>query len=129
MRVILSELAEKQLKGLDGSQRLKVAKKIKKLMAAPDTDAAKQIGLPLGARNAGTLTGLRKIYVDNRAIRIVYEVNRDNDVIVGWIIGERSDDECYRLAYDYIPRIGSDEHKALVSALTDAAFRHSKPGQ
>lgn len=128
MRVILSELAEKQLRTLDGSQRQKVAKKIKRLMSTAGADDAEQLGQPLGARSAGTLTELRKIYVDNRAIRIIYEVNREDDIVIGWIIGNRSDDECYTLAYEYVPRIGSPEHRMLVTGLIEAAFGRSNRG-
>ncbi len=89
-------LAELELKNLDGSVRLLVLKQLKKISINP------QLGEELGNKHGFDLTGLRKMYVDNKKIRIVYSFNQ-NEIIVKIIaIGKRNDLDVYKNSNDKI---------------------------
>jgi mRNA interferase RelE/StbE len=83
-------LLEEDLKQLNNSVRLEVFKKIKKIQQSP------QIGKPLGNKNGMNLTGLKKVYVAKKQVRIVYEIV--NEVLIVHIIaiGKREDMEVYK---------------------------------
>jgi mRNA interferase RelE/StbE len=85
-------LLEDDLKQLNNSIRIEVFKKLQKIQQSPE------LGLPLGNKNNMNLTGLRKVYVAKKQVRIVYEVI-DNILMVHVIaIGKRSDMEVYKQA-------------------------------
>jgi len=85
-------LIEKDLRNLNNSIRIEVFKKIKKIQKSPE------LGEPLGNKNGLNLTGLKKMYVAKKQIRIVYEV-MDNIVVVKVLaIGKREDMEVYKEA-------------------------------
>ena len=85
-------LVEKDLKQLNNSIRIEVFKKIKKIQTTPE------LGEPLGNKNGMNLTGLKKMYVAKKQIRIVYEII-DNIVVVKVLaIGKREDMEVYKQA-------------------------------
>ena len=84
------------LKELDHSIRLQVFKKLKQLQNAPT------LGLPLGNKNNMDLTGLRKIYVAKKKVRIVYEIVEDELIIYTIAIGKRDDMEVYKKAVSMI---------------------------
>jgi len=85
-------LLEDDLKQLNNSIRIEVFKKLKKIQQSPE------LGLPLGNKNNMNLTGLRKIYVAKKQVRIVYEII-DNILMVHIIaIGKREDMEVYKQA-------------------------------
>lgn len=107
--------AKGDFRDLDGGSRKRVAAAIKnKLTVAPQS-----YGHPLGSRSGGDLTGLRKLVVGNRDLRIIYEVADDDRVVILWVIGNRSDDECYSLAYARVPDIGSPSHRRFIQELLD----------
>ena len=87
-RVVLIDEAVEDFRELDGSTRRIVAKALKKLEEKPS-----QRGAPLGSRRTGNLATFRKLFVGDRAHRIVYRVEEDDTVTVVWVIGPRSDDE------------------------------------
>ena len=105
-RVELTDDAKNDIRGLDGSVRLRVLKDLQKLKTAPADR-----GEPLGARNAGNLTGLRKLPVGpKKANRAVFAA--DGDVLaVVVVVAARSEAQCYELAL------------ARVRLLTDSAQR------
>lgn len=78
---------------LDGDTRSKVRKGLLKL----ETEPAKR-GQPLGSQHTGNLTTFRKLVVGNRDYRIVYRIDEDGTAVVVWVIGRRTDAECYQLA-------------------------------
>lgn len=113
--VIFTPEAREDLSGLDGATVRRIAKGLKRLATNP-----LEFGQPLGSRNGSNLTGLRKYALVNRSIRIIYEVVEGNRVVVLWVIAKRSDDECYRLASERIPEIGSPVHRALLERLLNS---------
>jgi mRNA interferase RelE/StbE len=83
-------LIEKDLKRLNNSIRIEVFKKIKKIQKSPE------LGEALGNKNGLNLTGLKKMYVAKKHIRIIYEII-DNIVVVKILaIGKREDMEVYK---------------------------------
>ena len=85
-------LIENDLKQLNNSIRIEVFKKIKKIQKSPE------LGEPLGNKNGLNLTGLKKMYVAKKQIRIVYEII-DNIIVVKVLaIGKREDMEVYKEA-------------------------------
>jgi len=90
--IIQHPLVEKDLKELDNSLLILVFKKLKQLQKSP------QLGLPLGNKNNMNLSGLKKVYVDKKRVRIVYEIIEDKLVVKTIAIGKRSDMEVYKKA-------------------------------
>jgi len=85
-------LIEDDLKQLNNSVRIEVFKKLKKIQQSPE------LGQLLGNKNNMNLTGLRKVYVSKKQVRIVYEII-DNILVVKVIaIGKREDMEVYKQA-------------------------------
>ncbi len=85
-------LIEEDLRQLNNSIRIEVFKKLEKVKNSPE------LGKPLGNKNGLNLTGLKKVYVAKKQVRIVYEII-DNILIVKIIaIGRREDMEVYKQA-------------------------------
>ncbi|PHQ92702.1 MAG: hypothetical protein COB42_00885 [Sulfurimonas sp.] len=85
-------LVESDLKQLNNSIRIEVFKKLKKLQESPE------LGKPLGNKNNMNLTGLLKVYVAKKQVRIVYEVIENILVIKVIAIGKRESMEVYKQA-------------------------------
>ena len=85
-------LIEEDLKKLGNAIRLEVFKKLKKIQQSPE------LGELLGNKNGMNLTGLRKVYVAKKQVRIVYEIIDDVLVVHVVAIGKREDMEVYRQA-------------------------------
>ena len=85
-------LIEEDLRQLGNSIRLEVFKKLKKIQQSP------QLGELLGNKNGMNLTGLRKVYVAKKQVRIVYEILDDVLIIHVDAIGKMEDMEVYRHA-------------------------------
>jgi len=83
-------LVEKDLKQLNNSICIEVFKKIKKIQQSPE------LGVELGNKNGLNLTGLKKMYVAKKQIRIVYEIIENIIVIKILAIGRREDMEVYK---------------------------------
>ena len=85
-------LVEEDLKQLNNSIQIEVFKKLKKIQHSP------KLGQLLGNKNNMNLTGLRKVYVSKKQVRIVYEII-DNILVVKVItIGKRESMEVYKQA-------------------------------
>ncbi len=85
-------LIEEDLKQLNNSIRIEVFKKLEKVKNSPE------LGKPLGNKNGLNLTGLKKVYVAKKQVRIVYEII-DNILVVKVVsIGKREDMEVYKEA-------------------------------
>lgn len=85
-------LVEDDLNQLSNAVRIEVFKKLKKIQVSPE------LGPLLGNKNNMNLTGLRKIYVAKKQVRIIYEI-RDNILVVKVIaIGKREGLEVYKEA-------------------------------
>lgn len=90
--------AERDLKRLDGSVVSIVRKAMLKIRSNPLPTAEGGYGKPLGNRSAGKLTGLLKVKLRAQGIRIVYKADRDRLLVLVIIVGDRADEEVYRLA-------------------------------
>ena len=90
--------AEQDLAALDGSQRIQVAKAIKKVKQNPLPASEGGYGKPLGNRSGSSLAGLLKIKLKALGIRIVYRLIRTETTMQIVVIGVRQDDEVYEIA-------------------------------
>lgn len=92
------EEAVKDLKMLDGSQKILVRKAIQKVRLNPLPDYEGGYGKPLGNKNGLNLAGLLKIKLKNAGIRIVYKLEKRDTKMVIVVIGFRADLEVYKEA-------------------------------
>ena len=90
--------AEKDLKDLDGSQRLLVLKAIKKVSTNPLPKDEGGYGKPLGNHANTKLAGLLKVKLKAAGIRVVYKMIRTETEMLVVVIGARADDEVYETA-------------------------------
>ena len=84
--------AEKELTKLNHSVQILFTKTLKKILKSPE------LGQDLGNKNNLDLTGLKKMYFDNKRYRIVYEVIESEVVIHLIAIGKRDKMEVYEKA-------------------------------
>lgn len=92
-RVMLTDDAKDDIRSLDRSVSTRILKDLGKLKTSP---AAR--GAPLGSRNKGNLSGLRKLPVGPRkGYRAVFVADGDTFAVVV-VVAARADDECYELA-------------------------------
>jgi len=87
------EEAEKDLAKLNNSIKKLFAKKLTQILKNP------QIGKDLGNKNNLKLSGLKKVYFDNKRYRIVYEIVNQEIIIHIIAIGKRDDMEVYKKAH------------------------------
>ncbi len=80
------------LKELSTTQNRLLLKQFKKIERSPE------LGKPLGNKGNYDLSGCRKMYVDNKKIRIVYRILEDVIIIEVIAIGKRDDFEVYAKA-------------------------------
>lgn len=85
-------LVEDDLKKLNNSIRIEVFKKLKKIQISPE------LGELLGNKNGMNLSGLRKMYVAKKQVRIVYEIAESMIVVKVLVIGKREDMVVYKQA-------------------------------
>lgn len=90
--------AERDLKELDGIQRILVRKAIKKVQQNPLPQSEGGYGKPLGHKGERDLTNLLKIKLKASGIRIVYSLIRQDEKMVIIVIGIREDEEVYDIA-------------------------------
>jgi len=84
--------AKKELSKLNNSVQILFTKALKKILKSP------QLGQDLGYKNNIDLTGLKKVYFDNKRYRIVYEVCEQEVIIYIIAIGKRDRMEVYEKA-------------------------------
>ena len=82
------------LKVLDNALVIKVFKKLKQIQQSP------QIGENLGNKNGMNLSGFKKVYIDKKRVRIVFEVQDDILTIYTIAVGQRDDMEVYKKTFD-----------------------------
>jgi mRNA interferase RelE/StbE len=116
--VLLIDDAKQDLRSLDGSARVIVAKALKKLADHPELR-----GQPLGSPGTGDLTTFRKLVVGDRQYRVVYRVEPDGSVCVVWVIGPRSDSEVYNVAVARLAAHADPAKAKAIRALIDLACR------
>ena len=82
------------LKVLDNALVIKVFKKLKQIQQSP------QIGENLGNKNGMNLSGFKKVYIDKKRVRIVFEVQDDILTVYTITVGQRDDMEVYKKDFD-----------------------------
>lgn len=90
--------AQKEFEGLAGSQRLLVAKALKKVQQNPVSVYEGGYGKPLGNKGGTNLAGLFKIKLRAEGLRVVYQLIRTETEMLVVVIGARADDEVYKIA-------------------------------
>lgn len=90
------EDVKKDLKILGQSITALVLKKLQKIAQNP------LIGDALGNKANNNLAGFRKVYVDNKRVRVVYKIIDDKIEIFVVAIGKRDSMEVYKKAQDRI---------------------------
>ena len=90
--------ALEDLRKLDGSVRARVLKAIAKVAQNPLPEYEGGYGKPLGNKRTYDLTGLLKVKLKKDGIRIVYKVELTDTGMKVIVIGNRADEEVYRLA-------------------------------
>lgn len=84
--------AEKDLSKLNNSVKKLFVKKLSQIIKNPE------LGKDLGNKNNLNLSGLKKVYFDNKRYRIVYEII-ENEIIIHIVaIGKRDDMKVYKEA-------------------------------
>jgi len=91
--VHLIEEAREDFKKLDNSQKIPVAKQLKKLESNPYK------GKPLGKKYEIDLSGYYKLYAVKKQIRIIYTVKRSQITVEVITIGAREDSIVYKEAF------------------------------
>ncbi|MCM1365110.1 MAG: type II toxin-antitoxin system RelE/ParE family toxin [Faecalibacterium sp.] len=89
---------EKDLKQLDGNQRVLIMKAIKKVQVNPLPASEGGYGKPLGNKGRSDLTGLLKIKLKSAGIRVVYKLVKTETEMLVVVVGARADDEVYETA-------------------------------
>lgn len=92
------EEAKKDIKKLERSASLQVLKGIQKVSQNPLPIQEGGYGKPLGNKNGATLTNLLKIKFRDLGIRVVYKVERTEDVMKIIVVSARTDEQVYREA-------------------------------
>ncbi len=90
--IVYHEDIKKDLQELGHSTVIQVFKKIEKIALNP------MIGDELGNRANLNLTGFRKVYVDNKKVRIVYKIIDEKIEIFVVAIGKRDNMKVYKKA-------------------------------
>lgn len=90
--------AEKNLKALDGSQRILVQKAIRKVQQNPLPADENGYGKPLGNRNNTSLASFLKIKLRAARLRVIYKLHRTENAMLVIVIGVRADEEVYEIA-------------------------------
>ena len=97
--------AEKDLKGLEGSQRQLVFKALKKVSQNPLPESEGGYGKPLGNHSETKLSGLLKVKIKAAGLRIVYKLVRTETEMLIIVIGARADEEVYGIAQNRTEKI------------------------
>lgn len=92
------EEAKKDMKKLERSASLQVLKGIQKVSRNPLPVQEGGYGKPLGNKNGANLTNLLKIKFRDLGIRLVYKVERVEDVMKIIVVSARTDEQVYHEA-------------------------------
>jgi mRNA interferase RelE/StbE len=91
-KIILKSEADDDLDELSHREKLLVFKQFKKIASSPE------LGKVLGNKAGYNLSGCRKVYADQKRIRIVYTILNNQIVIEVVAIGKRDELEVYKKA-------------------------------
>lgn len=101
-KIIYTKEAEKDLENLDGSQRKYVLKAIKKVSENPLPSNEGGYGKALGNHKTGKLAGYLKIKLLKQGLRVVYGIERRDEIMEVVVISIRDDDTVYKMASERI---------------------------
>ena len=90
--IILHPQINDDMKELSYMQQRLVLKQLKKIATSPE------LGDFLGNKSGYNLSGCRKMYVDNKKIRIVYRIEEQRIVVEVIALGKRDEMEVYKKA-------------------------------
>ena len=90
--------AEKELEKLNRSVQILFTKTLKKILKSPE------LGVDLGNKNNMNLSGLKKMYLDHKRYRVVYQILEEEIVIHFIAIGKRDKIEVYEKAGDRVEK-------------------------
>jgi len=93
-KIEFHEDVKKDLKALGHSITALVLKKLQKISQDP------LVGNELGNKANNNLAGFRKVYVENKRVRIVYKIIDDKIEIFVVAVGKRDEMEVYKKAQD-----------------------------
>ncbi len=88
--------AQQELEKLNKSIQILFTKTLKKILKSPE------LGLDLGHKNNLDLSGLKKMYFDNKRYRVVYQVLNDEVLIHLIAIGKRDNMDVYKKANERV---------------------------
>ena len=91
-KIIYHPLVEEDLKKTNNSIQIEIFKKLEKIKQSPE------LGQLLGSKNNMNLSGLRKLYVAKKQVRIVYEIVNNILVVKVIVIGKRENMKVYQEA-------------------------------
>ena len=94
--IIFHEEVDKDLKEIGNSISLLVFKKLRQLAKNP------VIGEDLGNKANMNLSGFKKVYVNNKRVRIVYKIFEEKIEVFVVAIGKRDDMDVYKKAEERI---------------------------
>jgi len=81
--------ADDDIDKFSNREKILIYKQFKKIINSPE------LGKILGNKNGYNLSGCRKMYADNKKIRIVYRIIDDKIIIEVVAVGKRNDMEVY----------------------------------
>ena len=84
--------AHEDLAEFSNRERILVYKQFKKIQKSPE------LGMLLGNKNGYDLSECRKMYADNKKIRIVYKIVEDRIIVEVIAVGKRNEMEVYKKA-------------------------------
>ena len=84
--------AHEDLSEFSNREKILIYKQFKKIQKSPE------LGTLLGNKNGYDLSGCRKMYADNKKIRIVYKIVEDRIIIEVIAVGKRNEMEVYKKA-------------------------------
>ncbi|MEA3522732.1 MAG: type II toxin-antitoxin system RelE/ParE family toxin [Campylobacterota bacterium] len=91
-KIVLKSEADDDLDELSHREKILVFKQFKKIASSPE------LGKLLGNKNGYDLSGCRKMYADQKRIRIVYSIIEDKIIIEIIAVGKRNEFEVYKKA-------------------------------
>lgn len=92
------EEAEKDMKKLDHSVQIQVLKGISKVSSNPLSAEEGGYGKPLGNKNGTNLTNFMKIKFRDLGIRVVYKIEKIDEVMKIIVVSARTDEQVYKEA-------------------------------
>lgn len=94
-----TKAAKEDIKSLDGTQRKQVIKAINKVSTNPLPNTEGGYGKPLGNHLTSNLSGYMKIKLLKLGLRVVYGIERKENIMQIVIVSVRNDEEVYKMAY------------------------------